>query len=124
MRRAWPILLKAEDLRLAALRDPAVLSVGRFTGIDTNGFSPTQPRTGTIRIRLKPQNTRPGYEEVSSRLRDAFAVAVPAAQLDFHQILEDMINDLSGSPAPVEVTTSLSICSLTASGQPSPIIAA
>lgn len=87
-----------------ALADPAVLTVGRFTGIDTNGFSPTQPRTGTIRVRMKPQNERDGYEAVSDRLRDRFGAAVPAAQLDFHQILEDMINDLSGSPAPVEVT--------------------
>jgi len=94
----------AATMERVALQDPAVLTVGRFTGIDTNGYSPTQARTGTIRIRLKPQNERPGYEEVSSRLRGAFAAAVPAAQLDFHQILEDMINDLSGSPAPVELT--------------------
>lgn len=89
-----------------AARDPAVLSVGRFTGIDTNGFSPTQVRQGTIRIRLKPQGQRASYEEVSSRLRDRFAAAVPAAQLDFHQILEDMINDMSGAPAPVQITLS------------------
>ncbi|MBV9270037.1 MAG: efflux RND transporter permease subunit, partial [Candidatus Eremiobacteraeota bacterium] len=94
----------ATAMERIALADPAVLTVGRFTGIDTNGYSPTQARTGTIRIRLKPQNQRPGYEEVSSRLRDAFSGAVPAAQLDFHQILEDMINDLSGSPAPLELT--------------------
>lgn len=94
----------ATQMERIALRDPAVIGVGRFTGIDTNGFSPTQARTGTFRIRLKPQNMRPGYEEISSRLRNAFAAGVPAAQLDFHQILEDMINDLSGSPAPVEVT--------------------
>jgi len=94
----------ATTMERVALADPAVLTVGRFTGIDTNGFSPTQARTGTIRIRLKYQNRRPDYEEVSSRLRDAFSAAVPAAQLDFHQILEDMINDLSGSPAPLELT--------------------
>ncbi len=83
---------------------PCGYSVGRFTGIDTNGYSPTQVRQGTIRIRLRPQNQRAPYEAVSDRLRDAFSAAVPAAQLDFHQILEDMINDLSGSPSPVEIT--------------------
>lgn len=87
-----------------ALRDPAVLTVGRLTGIDTNGYSPTQVRQGTIRIRLKPENERAPYEIVSSRLRGEFSAAVPAAQLDFHQILEDMINDMSGSKAPVEIT--------------------
>jgi multidrug efflux pump subunit AcrB len=31
------------------------------------------------------------------------AAAVPAAQLDVHQILEDLINDVSGAPAPIQV---------------------
>lgn len=96
----------ATTLERIAMKDPAVLSVGRFTGIDTNGFSPTQVRQGTIRIRLKPQGQRPSYHTVSDRLRDEFSAAVPAAQLDFHQILEDMINDMSGAPSPIEVTLS------------------
>jgi len=96
----------ATTLERIALRDPAVVSVGRFTGVDTNGYSPTQVRQGTIRIRLKPQNQRAPYEVVSDRLRDRFTAAVPAAQLDFHQILEDMINDMSGAPSPIEVTLS------------------
>ncbi len=93
----------ATTLEQIAMKDPAVISVGRFTGIDTNGYSPTQVRQGTIRIRLKPTG-RASYEDVSSRLRDEFAAAVPAAQLDFHQILEDMINDMSGAPAPIQIT--------------------
>ncbi len=96
----------ATTLERIAMQDPAVASVGRFTGIDTNGYSPTQVRQGTIRIRLKPQGQRPPYEVVSDRLRDRFSAAVPAAQLDFHQILEDMINDMSGAPSPIEVTLS------------------
>jgi CzcA family heavy metal efflux pump len=94
----------ATAMERIALQDPAVLSVGRFTGIDTNGFSPTQVRQGTIRIRLKPPGQRPSYEVVSDRLRDRFNAAVPAAQLDFHQILEDMINDMSGAPSPIQIT--------------------
>jgi len=94
----------ATTLERIAIRDPAVVSVGRFTGVDTNGYSPTQVRQGTIRIRLKPQAQRPSYEVVSDRLRDEFSAAVPAVQLDFHQILEDMINDMSGAPSPVQIT--------------------
>jgi CzcA family heavy metal efflux pump len=94
----------ATTMERIAMRDPAVVSVGRFTGIDTNGFSPTQVRTGTIRVRLKAAGSRPSYEVVSDRLRDRFSAAVPSAQLDFHQILEDMIDDMSGSRAPLEVT--------------------
>lgn len=94
----------ATDLERVALADPAVAAVGRFSGIDTNGFSPTPPRTGTVRITLKPVGQRDSYDAISDRMRDAMTKAVPAAQLDFHQILEDMINDISGAPSPVEVT--------------------
>jgi len=94
----------ATRMEKIALADPAVAGVGRFTGIDTNGFSPTPPRVGTIRITLRPRSQRDSYEVVSDRLRDQMNAAIPAAALDFHQILEDMINDLSGAPSPVEVT--------------------
>ncbi|MDP9111586.1 MAG: efflux RND transporter permease subunit [Candidatus Eremiobacteraeota bacterium] len=91
-------------LERIALADPAVENVGRFTGIDTNGFSPTPPRVGTIRITMRSRSQRDSYEVVSDRLRDAMQTAVPAASLDFHQILEDLINDVSGAPAPIQLT--------------------
>lgn len=93
----------ATALERIALADPSVKTVGRFSGIDTNGFSPTPVRDGTIRIVLQPANRRAGYEEISSRLRDIMQRTVPAATLDFHQILEDMLNDVSGAPAPLQV---------------------
>jgi len=100
--------LAASDAAATAMEnivrlDPAVASEGRLTGIDSNGFTPTPQSGGLIRIKLKPRLQRAGYEEISARLRDRLSAAVPAAQLDFHQILEDMINDLSGAPAPIEV---------------------
>ena len=94
----------ATHMEQVILHDPAVKSVGRWTGVDTNGFSPTPQNAGTIRVLLKPASQRAGYEAVSDRLRDQLAEAVPAAQYDFHQILEDMINDVSGAPAPLEVS--------------------
>jgi CzcA family heavy metal efflux pump len=90
-------------LERVALADPAVASVGRLTGIDTNGFSPTPARGGTIRVKLKPLGQRASFDAISDRLRDALGDAVPAAQLDVHQILEDLINDVTGAPAPIEI---------------------
>jgi CzcA family heavy metal efflux pump len=87
----------------AVSSDPAVSGEGRFTGIDTNGFSPTPPRSGIVRVKLKPLGERPAFEAIGDRLRDAIAAVVPAAQLDVHQILEDVINDISGTPAPIEI---------------------
>ncbi len=96
----------ARKIERAVLADPAVLTTGRQTGVDTNGFSPTPPRVGTVRVRLRPPSQRGGYDEVSDRIRDAVSAAVPSAQLDVHQILEDMINDISGAPAPIEIEVS------------------
>jgi multidrug efflux pump subunit AcrB len=80
-----------------------VTAEGRFTGIDTNGFSPTPVRAGILRVRLKPLNQRDSFEAVSNRLRDRLGAVVPAARLNVHQILEDLINDISGAPAPIEL---------------------
>ncbi|HEY5349174.1 MAG TPA: efflux RND transporter permease subunit, partial [Candidatus Lustribacter sp.] len=83
--------------------DPAVANVGRLTGIDSNGLSPTPPNHGLLRVRLRPPNERASYDVVSDRLRGRLSAEVPSARYDYHQILEDLINDLSGTPAPVEV---------------------
>ncbi|HTX60636.1 MAG TPA: efflux RND transporter permease subunit, partial [Verrucomicrobiae bacterium] len=86
--------------------DPAVASEGRFTGIDTNGFSPTPVRDGILRVKLKPLGQRDSFDAIADRLREELAEAVPSAQYDVHQILEDMIDDVSGAPAPIEIVVS------------------
>ena len=94
----------ATALERIALQDPAVAREGRLTGIDSNGFSPMPVRKGIIRLQLRPLNERAGYDAVSNRMRERMQAAVPAAALDFHQILEDMINDMSGASAPIQIT--------------------
>jgi multidrug efflux pump subunit AcrB len=101
--------LPASDAAASAMEriiaaDPAVAAVGRLTGVDSNGYSPTQTSQGLLRVRLEPGGQRASYEVVSERLRGNLSGAIPAAAYDFHQILEDIINGLSGTPAPVEVT--------------------
>ena len=83
--------------------DRAVVAEGRFTGIDTNGFSPTPVRSGILRVKLKPLGQRASFDAIGDRLRDAISAAVPSAAIDIHQILEDMINDVTGAPAPVQL---------------------
>ena len=84
--------------------DPAVSTEGRLTGIDSNGFSPTPQNQGMVRVVLKPRSQRDGFEEVSSRLREKIESAVPAGRFDFKQVVEDIINDVSGAPAPIEIS--------------------
>jgi multidrug efflux pump subunit AcrB len=88
------------------LADPAVAALGRVTGIDTNGFSPTPARSGTLRVKLKPLGSRASFEQIADRLRNRLGSAVPAAQIGVHQILEDVINDVSGAPSPIEIVVS------------------
>ncbi|MGB6517684.1 MAG: efflux RND transporter permease subunit [Candidatus Cybelea sp.] len=96
--------LAARRMEELILRDPAVIAVGRWTGLDTNGYSPTPQNAGVLRIELKPQNQRASYSVLSERLRNELTDAIPAASLGFHQILEDSINDISGVPAPLEIS--------------------
>jgi multidrug efflux pump subunit AcrB len=93
----------ATRLERAVLSEPAVRDEGRLTGIDTNGYSPTPVSAGTMRVRLQPLDRRASFETVAEALRERLGVAVPAADLDVHQILEDMIDDISGAPAPIQV---------------------
>ena len=86
------------------LRDPAVTAVGRWTGLDTNGYSPTPQNVGVLRVALKASGRRRAYPEISGGLREQLTSAIPSANVEFHQILEDMINDVSGVPAPLEVS--------------------
>lgn len=84
--------------------DPAVAGIGRLTGIDSNGFTPTQTNQGLLRVRLVAPDKRASYDIVSARLRDRMSATIPSAVYDFHQILEDLINGLSGTPAPIEIS--------------------
>jgi CzcA family heavy metal efflux pump len=93
----------ATQMETIVASDPAVAHVGRLTGIDSNGLSPTPTNQGLLRVRLKPPGERAAYDDVSARLRDRLSAAVPSALYDYHQILEDLINDLSGTPAPIDI---------------------
>ena len=94
----------AREMERIVTADPAVASAAGLTGLDSNGISPTQPSAGALRVRLRPPSQRAGYEEVAARLRDRLASAIPAGVFDFRQILEDLIFDLSGDTAPIEIT--------------------
>jgi CzcA family heavy metal efflux pump len=84
------------------LADPEVQYVGRLTGVDTDGYELTPQNAGTIRISLKATATS-DFDEVSDRLRDAMTKAAPGATFEFHQLLEDQLNDLSGAPEAIQL---------------------
>src|SRR5262249_9308794 len=82
---------------------PDVATYARRTGTQL-GFFVTEPNTGDIVIRLKPRRQRRAAEEVIDDLRSKIAAAEPAMRVDFGQILEDAIGDLTGGePQPIDV---------------------
>jgi CzcA family heavy metal efflux pump len=85
------------------LRDtPDVAAFTRRTGSELGLFA-TQQNSGDILVRLKPRGTRRASDDVINDLRDKFAEVAPQVEIEFVQLLQDMIGDLEGAPTPIEV---------------------
>jgi heavy metal efflux system protein len=80
---------------------PEVESFSRQIGTQ-NGFFITEPNTGDYTIQLKKNRTLT-TEEVSDEIRKKIEAKLPALQVDFGQIIEDMIGDLISSKQPIEI---------------------
>ena len=94
------ILEKIEGM-VAAL--PETQAFSRRTGAEM-GLYVTQQNTGDILVKLKPPSERSrGINEVMDGLRAEIEQNVPGVEVEFSQILQDMLGDLQGTPEPVEV---------------------
>jgi CzcA family heavy metal efflux pump len=81
---------------------PEVESTSRRTGLQLGLAAVTEANTGDISVKLKQKRDR-DVEEVISEVRAKVAQQEPAISIECIQLLQDMINDLSGAPEPVEV---------------------
>jgi CzcA family heavy metal efflux pump len=82
---------------------PEVASYSRRTGSELGLFATAQ-NTGDILVRLKPRGQRTrSSEEVIDEVRDKVREAVPLVDIEFVQLLQDMLGDLEGNPEPIEV---------------------
>jgi multidrug efflux pump subunit AcrB len=81
---------------------PEVESTSRRTGLQLGLAAVTEPNTGDIAVKLKATRSR-GVDEVISDVRAKVSVAEPGLDVDFTQVLQDMIGDLTGAPQPVVV---------------------
>lgn len=80
---------------------PEVASYSRRTGTEL-GFAITEPNRGDIAVELK-RNRRRNIEEIMDDVRSRIVAQVPGLDVDFIQVLQDLIGDLSGSVAPIEL---------------------
>ena len=81
---------------------PEVDSTSRRTGLQLGLAAVTEPNTGDIAVKLKATRSR-GIDEVISDVRDQVHKTEPALDVDFTQVLQDMIGDLTGAPQPIVV---------------------
>jgi CzcA family heavy metal efflux pump len=83
------------------MKVPEVESYSRRTGTQL-GFFLTEPNTGDFLIKLKKDRSR-SIEEVIAELRSKVEVMNPALEIDFGQLMMDVIGDLTNNPKPIEI---------------------
>jgi multidrug efflux pump subunit AcrB len=81
---------------------PEVENTSRRTGLQLGLAAVTEANTGDISVKLKASRKR-DIEEVIADVREKIKSEEPAIDVEFVQVLQDMINDLTGEPQPVEV---------------------
>ncbi len=81
---------------------PEVESTSRRTGLELGLAAVTEANRGDIAIKLKSKRSR-DVDEIMEELRVRIAREEPAIEVEFVQVLQDMIGDLSNAPEPVQI---------------------
>lgn len=80
---------------------PEVEGYSRRTGLQLGGAL-TEVNTGDFFVKLKP-GPRRAIEEIIAGLRGEIARKVPGVEVEFAQLMEDLIGDLTSVPQPIEI---------------------
>jgi hydrophobe/amphiphile efflux-1 (HAE1) family protein len=100
--------LEETDLRLRKVEKiltdtKEVATFVRRTGSEMGMFA-TQQNSGDVLVRLRPRSERSrSADQILADLRDKMTAAVPDTEIEFAQLLQDMLGDLEGAPTPIEV---------------------
>ncbi|HXP44163.1 MAG TPA: efflux RND transporter permease subunit, partial [Candidatus Acidoferrales bacterium] len=81
---------------------PEVESTSRRTGLQLGLAAVTEANTGDVLVKLRPKRDR-DVEEVMADVRAKIKQQEPALDLDFIQVLQDMIGDLTSAPEPIQI---------------------
>jgi CzcA family heavy metal efflux pump len=82
---------------------PEVAGTSRRTGAELGLFATAQNKSD-IAVRLKPRSERSrSVEAIMDDVRGQVEAAVPRTRVEFKQILSDVLDDLSGASAPMEI---------------------
>ena len=81
---------------------PEVTITSRRTGLQLGLAAVTEANYGDFTVRLKPNRSR-SIDEVMNGIRQQVKSTVPQLDVEFTQVLQDMIGDLSNSPEPIQI---------------------
>ena len=85
------------------LRDtPEVESTSRRTGLQLGLAAVTEANYGDVLVKLKGKRDR-GIDEVIAEVRAKVTQQEPALDVEFTQVLQDMIGDLTSAPEPIQI---------------------
>ncbi len=94
-------LVRQMEQKVAKVEEKSAFS--RRTGAELGLFA-TEQNKGEILVKLKPRADRKRTaEEIIEDLRAQINQSIAGVDVEFIQILQDMLGDLEGSPEPVEV---------------------
>ncbi|OLB38098.1 MAG: acriflavin resistance protein [Acidobacteria bacterium 13_2_20CM_57_17] len=81
---------------------PEVENTSRRTGLQLGLAAVTEANRGDFTVKLKRDRKR-GIDEVISDVRSEIEQTEPAAKVEFIQVLQDMIGDLTSQPEPIVI---------------------
>ena len=81
---------------------PEVESTSRRTGLQMGLAAVTEANTGDITVKLKQHRSR-GIDEIMADVRKQIKQSEPQLDVEFTQVLQDNIGDLSNAPEPIQI---------------------
>jgi len=83
-------------------KTPEVEITSRRTGLQMGLAAVTEANYGDFTVRLKSKRSRP-IDDVMADVRDEIKKTEPELDVEFTQVLQDMIGDLSNAPEPIQI---------------------
>jgi CzcA family heavy metal efflux pump len=93
------ILLHIEEILRAT---PEVENTSRRTGLQLGLAAVTEANRGDFTVKLKRRRKR-GIDDITADVRSEIEQKEPATKVEFIQILQDMIGDLTSQPQPIVI---------------------
>jgi multidrug efflux pump subunit AcrB len=81
---------------------PEVEITSRRTGLEMGYNAVHEANTGDFTVKLKKKRSR-SIDEIMSDVRQQIRTSEPELDVEFIQVLQDVINDLSNAPEPIQV---------------------